>query len=373
MKFVTFILLLSITNTNLFSQNYKVLTKKKLLIGTYTDGGSEGIYLYQFNKDSNEFVKKSVTNSLNPSFLCVSSNNNFVYVVNELGGNQGNGRISSFKYDDKNSTLNFIDSQSTFGDHPCHVNIDGTGKWLVVSNYNGGSFCIYPLLPDGKIGAKVLLTSFNTKDTAIKSHVHASIFSADNKYLFTTDLGLNTIMQYPFDEQNGLINPTQATATDFEKGTGPRHLVFHPNKKYLYSIEELSGSISMMLFDENKLAVKQHISTLPLNFTGKIGSADIHISPNGKFLYASNRGESNDIAIFSINKLNGTLTAIGHQSTLGIKPRNFTFDESGKFLLVANQVSNNVVIFSVNKKTGLLTNINISINVPSPVCLKWIN
>jgi 6-phosphogluconolactonase len=373
MKIVTFILLLSIPLTNLFSQKLNQLSKKKLLIGTYTDGDSKGIYLYQFDKDSNSFIKKSVSTSPNPSFLAITNNNKYVYAVNELGGSQGTGRISSFEYNNQKSELNFIDSQSTFGDHPCHVTLDATEKWLVVSNYNGGSFCIYPLLPNGKIGEMVSINSFKSKDSALKSHVHTALFSADNKFLFITDLGLNTIAQYPFDEKDGRINTSQSTKIDFEKGVGPRHLVFHPSNKYLYSIEELSGSISMMWYAKDKLEIKQHISTLPQNFMGKIGSADIHISPNGKFLYASNRGESNDIAIFSINKKNGMLTAIGHQSTLGIKPRNFVFDESGKFLLVANQLSNKIVVFSINKKTGLLTNTNIGINVPSPVCLKWIN
>jgi len=155
-------------------------------------------------------------------------------------------------------------------------------------------------------------------------------------------------------------------------GAGPRHLTFHPNNKYAYLIEELTGTISAYNYKNGKFGLLQNIPAIPPDYMGPIGSADIHVSPDGKFLYASNRGESNTIAIFKINQKTGWLTLIGHQSTLGKTPRNFDFDPSGNFLLAANQDSDEIVIFRVDKKTGLLTDTGKRIKVGNPVCIKWI-
>jgi 6-phosphogluconolactonase len=155
-------------------------------------------------------------------------------------------------------------------------------------------------------------------------------------------------------------------------GSGPRHFDFHPNNKYAYLVEELTGTVVAFKYSEGKLETIQRISALPANFNGTIGSADIHVSGNGKFLYSSNRGTSNTIAIFKIDEQTGKLTLMGQQSTLGKTPRNFNFDPSGNFLLVANQDSDDVVIFRINKETGGLSDTGKRIKVPRPVCIKWI-
>jgi 6-phosphogluconolactonase len=137
-------------------------------------------------------------------------------------------------------------------------------------------------------------------------------------------------------------------------------------------MEELTGTVVVYKYNNGKFAKQQRLSALPKDFTGAAGSADIHVSPDGKFLYCSNRGDANTITIFSIDQQNGQLTVVGTQSTLGKTPRNFNFDPTGNYLLVANQQSDNIVIFKIDKKTGLLTDTGKQISVPNPVCIKWI-
>jgi 6-phosphogluconolactonase len=204
-------------------------------------------------------------------------------------------------------------------------------------------------------------------------HVHSTVFSNDNNYLFVPDLGIDKVMIYSFNSKSGALVSAKVPFQMTEPGAGPRHFDFHPNGKYAYLIEEMTGSISVYSYSKGNLELQQNISALPGDFNGKIGSADIHVSPDGKFLYASNRGESNDIAIFSINAKNGQLAPAGHQSTMGKTPRNFNFDPSGNFLLVANQNSDEVVIFKRNKYTGLLTDTGKRIPVSMPVCIKWVS
>jgi 6-phosphogluconolactonase len=186
------------------------------------------------------------------------------------------------------------------------------------------------------------------------------------------DLGLDKIVIYSFDPNNGALKKTDPGFVKTSPGTGPRHLIFHPNNKYAYLIAEMGGVVSAYRYANGKLKWIQNISSLPAGYKGPVGSAEIQVSHDGKFLYASNRDESNTIAIFRINQQTGKLTLVGHQSTLGKTPRNFNFDPSGKFLLAGNQTDDQIVIFKVDKNTGLLADTGKRINVGKPVCIEWI-
>ena len=210
------------------------------------------------------------------------------------------------------------------------------------------------------------------KERQSKPHVHCTILSADNRFLFVADLGIDKVMIYAFDAITGKLAPAKIPFAKVMDGSGPRHFTFHPNNKYAYLIEELSGNVVTYQYNNGSLKNIQQISSMPANDTSFAGSADIHVSPDGKFLYASNRGTSNTIAIFKINQQTGKLTLVAHQSTLGQTPRNFNFDPTGNFLLVANQNSDEVVVFKRDKLTGLLTDSGNRIGVGKPVCLKWI-
>jgi 6-phosphogluconolactonase len=296
--------------------------------------------------------------------------------VHETAPQDGKGGdIAAFSFNKITGELTFINRQLSGGDHPCHVEVDKTGKWLFASNYSSGTLSILPINPDGSLGLASTIQHSGTgknPDRQKGPHVHGAIISKDNKQLFVTDLGIDKTMIYSFDAMTGKLSPAAQPFTPAVPGSGPRLITFHPNNKYAYVIEELSGTVSVFDYKNGMLEARQRISTMAAGDSSFPGSADIHISPDGKFLYASNRAEVNTIAIYSINKKNGTLSLIGHQSTLGKSPRNFSIDPSGKFLLCENQNSDEIVVFKRDKKSGLLSDSGKRIRVGKPVCIKWV-
>jgi 6-phosphogluconolactonase len=343
-----------------------------LLAGTYTSGKSEGIYVYKFNSETGEATPASTAKSSNPSFLAVSPNQKYVYAVNE----NKPGNISSFLFNKNTGSLKELNQQSTSGDHPCYVTVHKSGKWIVAGNYSSGNLVVFPVNKNGSINKAVQNIQHKgtgaNKQRQESAHVHATVFSPDGKYLFVPDLGMDKIMIYQFNTQTGKLSAHDQPFEKTKPGAGPRHIEFHPNSRLAFLMEELSGSIKVMKYD-----YKGHLSEIQLinghdsAYSGKYGSADIHISADGKFLYCSNRETSNTIGIFKVNQQTGILTRVGAQSTLGETPRNFNFDPSGGFLLVANQNSHAIVIFKIDKETGLLTDTGNRIEIPNPVCIKW--
>lgn len=357
---------------NLFSQDLH------LFIGTYTNNNnSKGIYVYRFNSKTGEATWISNTDSAaNPSYLSIAPNGKYVYAVYEQGG-QKNGQVSAYAFDRTNSRLRLLNQQSSGGDHPCYVATSKDNNWVAVGNYTGGSLAIYAVNMDGSLTpAKQVIQhegSSVNKSRQEKPHVHATVFSPKNDYLFVPDLGIDKVMVYKFTPAAAQpLQPAQTAFAASKEGSGPRHFTFHPNGKYAYLIEELTGTVAAYQYNNGTLTSIQKIETHPSDYTGTIGSADIHVSPDGKFLYASNRGDANNITIFSINSASGKITLVGYQPTMGATPRNFMIDPTGNFLLVANQKTNNIVIFKRDKQTGKLQPTGKQIEVPSPVCLKMI-
>lgn len=342
-----------------------------LLIGTYTNTSSEGIYVYQFKNGDASLI--SSAKSSNPSFISVSPNGKTVFAANE----NNPGTVSSFAFNKDSGLLRFINSVETKGAHPCYVTIDKKGRHLVVGNYSGGNFSVFDIKEDGSLSDAKQTIQHNgnsvNRQRQEKAHVHATVFSPDYEYLFVPDLGMDKLMIYKSDSKKGTFTAAETPFEELNPGAGPRHAEFHPNGKLLFLMEELSGAVSVFKYDEGKLTLTQNTSSHPFDYKGNKGSADIHVSRDGRFLYCSNRGDANSIAIFSINEETGILTPLGYQSTLGVHPRNFTIDPSGNFLLVANRDSDEVVIFKINTSTGMLTDTGKRISVPRPVCLKWIN
>jgi 6-phosphogluconolactonase len=374
MKIILLFALLALTSCSNLGQNTRPAAKEYyMLIGTYTSGKSEGIYVYKFNTEDGTFMPVSVAKGIkNPSFIAVSPDERHVYSVSE---GDGKGSVTAFSFN--NGTLTTLNSQSSGGQGPCYVATDKTGKWVATGNYGSGSFAVLPIQNDGSLGAPIVTINHEGKSVNAnrqeKPHVHATVFSPDNRQLLVPDLGTDKIMLYSFNEKNGTLAAPQPAFAASQPGAGPRHIDFHPSGKYVYLMEELTGTVSVFSYDENgKMNVVQNISSHPADYKGTIGSADIHVSPDGKFLYASNRGDANTIAIFSIDEKSGKLSSAGYQSTLGKTPRNFNFDPSGNYLLVANQNSDNIVIFKRDKKSGVLSPLQNQIEVGNPVCIKWI-
>ena len=362
---------------NLCSQKPK---EQYLLIGTYTSAGSEGIYVYKFNTETGENSFVSSVKTSNPSFLAVAPGHKYVYAVNENADSTRftvTGHVAAFAFDKTTGQLNFINRQESGGKHPCYVAVDKTGKWVFAGNYSSGSLSLLPARSNGALDSAIQVIQHEgssvVADRQEAPHVHATFLHPNNKTLYVPDLGLDRVMIYDFDAKKGKLKEAGQPFVITEPGAGPRHIDVHPNGKYAYLMEELNGSISAYrVTKEGHLELIQNVSGLPPDFNGTVGSADIHVSPDGKFLYCSNRGESNSLGILSINPSNGMLVWVDHQSTLGNTPRNFNLDPSGNFLLVANQNSDQVVIFKRDKQTGLLTDSGKRIKVSKPVCLKWI-
>lgn len=341
-----------------------------LVVGTYTGKGSKGIYLFNFDTATGKATQISHTDSaINPSFLTISKDKQFVYAVNETD----KGMISTYAL--KENKLILLQQKMTKGANPCHVTLSPNQRTLFVANYSGGSLTSFHRSADGLLSnARQIIahkgSSINTSRQE-KAHVHGNFISPTGNYLLTTDLGMDETTIYPYSETNTPpLAYEKATTIKANPGSGPRHLAFSNNGRFIYILEELTGSISVYTFNKGQASFVQKVLLHPTDFKDDFGSADIHLSPDGLFLYASNRGKENNIVKFPILK-DGKLDnkQIQYFSTKGIGPRNFTLSADGKWLLVGNQNSDNITIFKRDKISGDLIATGNSIKVSMPVCL----
>ncbi len=359
----------------------KSLHKKTILyVGTYTGKTSEGIYVYELDMSSGALTPLHTVGDIeNPSFLAIDSNSKYLYSVHELNNYHGErtGAIRSFKIDPDTWNLTLLSEQPSFGEHPCHVTVTETGDYVFLANYTSGSVSMFPV-HDGVIEAMSdtaqHVGSGPNKGRQQGPHAHSVNLSPDGRFLYVMDLGIDKIMIYDLQAIPGQLTPAETPFVKTAPGAGPRHFTFHPNGKIAYAINELNSTItSYMYAAENGLLTEiETVQTLPADFGGQNTTADIHITPDGRFLYSSNRGHDS-LVIFKIDGQTGKLELVGHQSVLGQTPRNFAIDPTGAFLLVANQNSDNIVVFSINKATGELQDTGHRAEVSLPVCLKVVS
>eukprot|EP01133_Synstelium_polycarpum_P003288 gene3288-3742_t len=341
-----------------------------LLIGTYTNTGkSEGIYTYNFHTFSASSRLKSITKEVaNPSYLCVSPDKKFVYSVNETGSTS---TISAFAFNALTGKLTFLNKKESHGADPCYITADQ--KNVIVANYSGGSLAVFGRNADGSLSDAVQVIqhtgkSIDPKKRQESAHVHMVQFSPDRKYLICNDLGEDQIYVYHYNPSGKNQTLTIKTVLKTNAGSGPRHFTFSPNGRFAYLAHEFNGSITAFVYANGTLNKIQEIGTTDKDFSGRIDGADVHVSPDGKFLYESNRGDANSISIFSILPT-GKLSFVSTVSSLGKGPRNFAIDPSGNYLLAAHQYTNDVVIFKRNKTTGLLKDSGKRLAIGAPVCL----
>jgi 6-phosphogluconolactonase len=333
-------------------------------VGTNTHSKSKGIYAYRFQPSNGRVSPIGlVAETPNPSWLTVHPGLRYLYAVNEAELKREPGKpnnISSFALDRASGKLTFLNRASAGGQGPCYVSVDWTGKTLLLANYGSGSVAALPIQTDGRLGEATAFvqhkaTSVNAQGQP-RPRGHCILASPNNRFVLAADLGLDQVFVYRFDAAKGTLNPNDPPFAKIASGTGPRHIAFHPNKKFVYVVSEMGNIVTMFQYADSKGALTElgTVPTLPKEFTGRSTSAEIEVDRTGKFLYTSNRGHDS-IAVFAIDPKKGTLAPVEYVPTLGKTPRSFALDHTGQYLFAANQDSNNIVLFRVDPNAGKLT------------------
>lgn len=341
-------------------------------VGNYTGKtGSKGIYTFQFDAAKGTIEGMELAGETeNPSFVAVHPSGKYLYAVNESGKSS---MVSAFSIDRSTHKLTLLNHVPALGEDPCFISFDRTGKYVLIANYSSGSTVVFPILADGKLGEKTSFVKHEgdlgpNKERQEAPHAHWIEVTPDNRFVLSADLGLDEVMVYRFDAAHGTLTPNKPPFAKVDPGSGPRHIAFHPDGKYVYVLSEMASTVTAFHFNAEAGTLHQFqvISALPKDFSGRNDAAEIMIHPNGKFLYTSNRGHDT-IAVFAIDPTNGTLKQIADVSTGGKEPRHFLIDPTGKFLLAENQFSDNITVFRIDPKTGGLTPTGEKAEVPSPV------
>lgn len=354
-----------------------------LFVGTYTrsvghapGANGQGIYTYRLDTRTGELTFLHVTGGIdNPSFLSIDPQKRFLYATSEVEEWQ-EGLLNAYAINAETGALTYINKQPTLGSITAYTSVDPAGRCVFASNYGGGmAAVVFPMREDGGLspasGAVAHAGSGPVTARQEGPHPHCIVPAPTGVYVYVADLGIDKVMIYRLE--NGRLIPNSVPSFNLPPSSGPRHLVFHPNRRFAYVIAELSSTITALKFDESTGALEalQTVSTLPDDFAGESTCSEIQITPDGRFLYGGNRGHDS-LAIFAVDSVTGTLTPVGHQSTKGRTPRNFTVDPTGAFVLVGNQDSDTVVSFRIDPATGLLADTGYVTRVPAPACLRMI-
>jgi len=333
-----------------------------LLVGTYTDTGSAGIYSFTLDPATGESIPMSVTEVSDPSFLCYAPEYGTVYAVTEQSGD--GAAVSSFSFDPSDGSLTLKNRRPARGADPCHVTC--IGKDVAVANYSSGALSVFPVREDGTMGEATLLEFFESGPDSLRqnsSHIHFSGISPDGDFLFVTDLGGDFLYRFPVCD--GRITDYEPARIKMASGSGPRHFTFSGDGRFLYVLGEIGGDVSVFSYNDGDLIPVQEIEADSLHAEG---SADIHISPDERFLYTSHRLKGDGIAIFSRNPETGILTRAGYQPTAS-HPRNFSITSDGHLLLAACRDGDVIQVFVRDSDTGLLKDTHHDIRIPHPVCI----
>jgi 6-phosphogluconolactonase len=350
------------------------MPSQTIYIGTYTeklpfvDGKAAGIYIYSLDPDSGELTYLSnTTGPRNPSYLAIDPQKRFIYADQETEVND-TPQVHAFAIE--GNQLCPLNNQPGHGGLPCHIVVDPTGQCVLSANYETGSVAVYPIQEDGSLGAASSVIqhqgSGSSHERQLGPHAHAVVLNANNDLLFVPDLGLDQVLIYKFNPNTGDLTPSDPPFAKLHTGAGPRHFIFDPKEQYAFTLGEMDATITVFAYRNGMLNPLQTISTLPADTDASPSCAEIAITTNGRFVYASNRGH-NTIARFSF--ANGTLTALGHTDTLGKTPRDFAIDSTGTFLIVGNQDTDTVVTFRINHATGDLAPTGYVAKIPNPVCI----
>ena len=355
-------------------------------VGTYTGTTSQGIYLFRLEAEKPE-VSQNIrlvplglaAASSSPSFLEIDLKRRLLFAVNEVNQFEGKatGGVSAFSIDKAKGTLALINQRPSMGTGPCHLVLDRSGRYLFVANYGSGSVSVVPVAADGRLGAASHVVQHTgssvNPDRQKGPHAHCVTVDRANRFVFVCDLGLDKVLAYRFDGQRGRLTAHDPPFAQLKPGAGPRHMVFRPDGRFAYVINELTSTVTTFRYDGDAgvLHDVQTVSTLPEHFDGANTGAEVDVHPSGKWLYASNRGH-NSVALFGTDLDNGTLTYVEEQGTGGFKPRHFGIDPSATYLAVGNQDSDTILVARIDSGNGRLKPSGVLANAPSPVCMKFL-
>jgi 6-phosphogluconolactonase len=358
-----------------FAQQYR------MYIGTYTGGASRGIYVARFDASTGKIgTPRLAAEATNPSFLAIHPTGKYLYAVGENAEFAGekSGAVVAYRIDQESADLHLLNQAKSSGQGPCHLVVDHSGKFVLVANYGGGSISAIAIRPDGSLGDRTAfhqhVGSSTNPDRQKEPHAHSINVDSQNRFVFAADLGLDKVLIYQLNPQDGGLTANDPPFAAVAPGSGPRHFSFHPTGRFAYVINELALTITAFAYDAAKgsLTPVQTISTLPVGVTGTgLSTAEVLVHPSGKFVYGSNRGHDS-IAAFRVDPATGRLTFIETESTQGKTPRNFAIEPTGKYLLAENQASDSIVVFAINQDTGELVATGQTLKVPSPVCIRFL-
>lgn len=357
--------------------------------GTYTGAKSKGIYVSRFDSATGKLSEPELAaETKNPSFLAVHPTKKILYAVGEVNDTQGQraGAVNAYALDTKTGKLTALNQQTSGGAGPCHVSVDASGKCALVANYGSGSLAVLPIKADGSLG--VAATTIQHVGASINPkrqtgpHAHYITPSPDNRFALACDLGLDKVFFYKLDATSARLTTNNHPAAVVPPGSGPRHLAFHPDGKFVYVINEMALTITVFRYDVARGAIReefgafaelQNVSTVPPDYeiSENDSTAEVAVHPSGNFVYGSNRGHDS-IAVFSVDADTGKLTLVQNEPTQGKTPRHFAIDPSGHWLLAENQNSDSVVVFSIDAATGKLKPADQTATVGSPVCAVFV-
>lgn len=389
MKFKTLPALLALSVGAALSAQAATSPDVELLVGSYTQGTSQGIYRLQFDSDKGHISPEplQVFKASNPSWLTLSADQQRLFVVNENGQGQTDvvGRASSVAIDPKSNELSLVNQVSTLGEEPTHSSLSHDERYLFVANYGvhadpGGSLAVLPINAQGQLQPVTQMSSHPASrvnpERQMSAHVHSVVSSPDGKFVYASDLGADKVFVYRYDPAANPEHPLVAAEPAFIElpaGSGPRHLLFSKDGKHAYLTTEMSAQVFVFDYADGQLKQRQAVDLAHGLPAEKRAAGALHASPDGKFLYVSNRGKANEILVFAINPANGELTEIQRRSVDGDHPREFALSPNGKFLLIANQMSNAIVVLERDSKTGKLGKTVQSLKMDAPSDLKFIN
>ena len=350
--------------------------------GTYTGEKSKGVYVSRLDLASGALTPPELAGeTVSPGFLAVHPSQNFLYAANEVSEFQGkaSGSVSAFAIDRNTGRLTALNQQPSVGRGPAHLVVDKAGRNVLVANYGGGSVAVVPIGTDGALkppSAFIQHTGTSVNPQRQQGpHAHSINVDPANRFAYVADLGLDKVLVYRFDAEKGSLVPNDPPFAAVAPGAGPRHFAIHPNARFAYVINEMSLTVTAFRRDPDRgsLTEVQTISTLPPGQAVEPGfsTADVQVHPSGRFLYGSNRGHDT-IVVFAIDEKTGRLTHVENRPTQGSTPRGFGIDPTGKYLLAANQRSDSVVVFRIDQQTGRLAPTGQTIEVGTPVCVKFV-